>query len=459
VLFVVGIQGAPLRYRARLPAEAMALLGVHADVRHYRHPDVTALATRADALVMYRVPATHQVLEVIASVRGRGAPVFFDVDDLIFDPDLAAEIPALTILPPDEAQLWLEGVRRYRTTMEACDVFIGSTEALCRHAEAVVGLPAERFANGVGITLARLSDAALSRPRSPGPVRVGYLSGTDTHDHDWRYVEPAVARLLESRPEVELWLIGLVRPSAVLEQFGARVRRLPLQDWRRLPTLLRDLDVNLSPLQPESRFNDAKSAIKWLEAALTATPTVASPSEPFREVIRPEENGLLAANQDEWVATLERLVNDEELRRRLGRRAQRDALLGFSPHLQAARYREILENGARRLLRRDDGDRPAWEPVMKDEPPMAVDLEPYDGLIGPSRGASDGTGPGWRRWLRRGQSVGQVLVGKGWRSLVEQGPRETARRAVTASRRGLRAAGDRRRWRRAVRSAQRPTPG
>ena len=36
VLFLVGIDGAPLRYRARLPAEALGLVGVHSDVRHYR---------------------------------------------------------------------------------------------------------------------------------------------------------------------------------------------------------------------------------------------------------------------------------------------------------------------------------------------------------------------------------------------------------------------------------------
>ncbi|MEY2425099.1 MAG: hypothetical protein QOI61_671, partial [Actinomycetota bacterium] len=61
-VFVVGIDGAPLRYRAFLPAEALGLLGVHTDVRYYRDASVPALAEAADVIVMYRVPATEEVL-------------------------------------------------------------------------------------------------------------------------------------------------------------------------------------------------------------------------------------------------------------------------------------------------------------------------------------------------------------------------------------------------------------
>ncbi len=156
VLFVSGIDGAPLRYRARLPAEALALHGVRSDVRHYRDPEVAALAERVDAIVLYRVPATDHVLALIQRLRGTRPwlPIIFDVDDLIFDPDLAAEIPALQILSGSERDLWLEGVSRYRTTMEACDFFIGSTSCAlpaCRGSDrAPIGLLRERCRHGAG---------------------------------------------------------------------------------------------------------------------------------------------------------------------------------------------------------------------------------------------------------------------------------------------------------------------
>ncbi len=374
VLFVCGIEGAPLRYRARLPAEALALQGIESDVRHYRDPELTQLAAAADAIVLYRVPATVQVLELIAGVRV-GVPVLFDVDDLIVDPSLEAEIPALRILDADERALWLEGVHRYRTTLEACHGYIGSTALLCDHIGALTGLPTYRFSNGVGLVTARRSDLALRRPRKPGPLRIGYLSGTTTHDRDWQSIEPAVLEVLARHPEAELWLVGHLNATRAVEVLGDRLHRLPMQDWRSLPGLLRDLDVNLAPLELDlgegGRFNEAKSAIKHLEAALVATPTVATPTQPFREAITPGVNGLLATTHAEWVEALDALLGDPALRVRLGARARREVLLSLSPHLQGERYAAILERAS--TLGRTSG----WVPVTRDEPSRPGALEPY----------------------------------------------------------------------------------
>ncbi len=444
VLFVVGIEGAPLRYRARLPAEALALVGVASDVRHYRHPDVPALAARADAVVVYRVPATVGVLDLIATVRERGVPVLFDVDDLIFDPDVAAEIPALKTLPVEEAELWMEGVRRYRTTMEACDAFIGATPSLCRHATDVTGMPAWRFANGVGVLLGRASDDALRRSRHPGPPRIGYLSGTKTHDVDWAHVEPAILEILTRHPGVELWLAGLVTPTPALDPFSDRIVRLPFLPWPELPRLLREIDVNLAPLAPGGRFNEAKSAIKWLEAALVETPTVASPTEPFREAIPPDVRGpadvtgMLASGPEEWVEAIDRLLVDDDLRSSIGRRARREALLRWSPHLQGNRYREILEGAVLRGHPLGSG----FVPVVHVEPPHPFELEPYalpPGATTPPDVRIDAVPAATRRAQAALTEAGR-LVSVLRESVRTEGGRSTARRVTHYSARAGRAA-------------------
>lgn len=177
------------------------MLGVAVEVRHYRDPELTALVREADAVVFYRVPATHQVQQLIADVRARDRriPVLFDVDDLIFDPELENQVHGLAALSDEERSLWWRGVARYRTTMEAADMFIGSTDELCRHASSVTGLPSRRFANGVGTLLGQASDEALMLERTPGPLRIGYFSGTTTHDADWASVEPAVIAVMAKR--------------------------------------------------------------------------------------------------------------------------------------------------------------------------------------------------------------------------------------------------------------------
>jgi hypothetical protein len=245
----------------------------------------------------------------------------------------------------------------------------------------VVGIDSHLFENGVGVAMGVASDIAGREARRPGPPRVGYLSGTTTHDDDWRHVEAAVVDALAARPGVELWLGGHLQPTtARLAALAGRVRHLPFTEWHRLPSVLRQLDVNLAPLEPGSRFNDAKSAIKWMEAALVATPTIASPSAPFAAVIEPGRTGWLANDPGEWRATLDAVLDDPDARAMVGARAQRAALLRWSPHLQGARYLAILEE-VRSRAAGPDRRRPApgWAPVVADEPPLASPpaLEPY----------------------------------------------------------------------------------
>lgn len=430
VLLMAGIDGAPLRYRARLAQEALAELGVRMEVRPYRDADALSLARTADAVVLYRVPATDQVLDLIDMVRRRPepVPVLFDVDDLIFDPEVEPEIqPVLAHLPQSAREEYWRGVRRYRTTLEACDAYIGSTALLCDQVAALTGMPTYRFANGVGIQLARASDAALRLPRAKGPIRIGYLSGTSTHNKDWAYIESAVVRVMRSRPDVQLWLGGLLEPTPALAEVSKRIKRLPLVPWHALPRVLRNVDVNVAPLAPGGRFNEAKSAIKWLEAALVGTPTVASPTEPFRESIRDGHTGLLADSPASWVEAITRLVDDQALRHRMGDSARNHALLSWPPALQGRRYLQILEHARDGVAA--EGHRPpsaSWTPESASEPYVSVSAEPY----GPARL------PGGRFRRRRGMGKPTFLRlangyrRRGWHHLRTNGLLSTTRKVA-----------------------------
>ena len=427
VLFVVGIDGAPLRYRAQLPAEALQGLGVRTHVRSYLDPELPSLAAQVDAIVLYRVPATDDIMSLTRRVRShRRAPLLFDVDDLIFDPELRGQLAGLSKLSPAEQRMWWRGVGRYRTTMEACDVYIGSTAELCRQAERVVGMPSARFPNGVGRLLARCSDRALARPRSAGPIRIGYFSGTSTHDHDWAVVEPAIVRIMQNHPEVELWLGGLLEPSEALDAFGDRVRRMPFRPWYELPAVLRDTDICLAPLALDNRFNESKSAIKWLEAALVGTPTIASPTEPFREAIDPGRTGFLAGTEQEWEKAIELLIGSAAERARVGSQARREVLLHYSPEIQGRRYLAILQEAVARV--RLQGHRPLsdWEPVTDDErfDAARAHVDPYVLPLAPAP----------RSRLRM---AGDVLVQQGIVGLGRSGTRLARRAARVAVDEGL----------------------
>ncbi len=62
--------------------------------------------------------------------------------------------------------------------------------------------------------------------------------------------------------------------------------------------LIGEVELNLAPLQ-DNRFTNCKSELKYFEAAITGTLTIASPTYAFRNALRDGENGFLA-NDTEW---------------------------------------------------------------------------------------------------------------------------------------------------------------
>ena len=180
-------------------------------------------------------------------------------------------------------------------------------------------------------------------------------------------VEESVFDALHRHRGAELWLGGHLPVGAFERRHSSRVRRLPFLHWLELPRALRDVDVNLAPIDPSSRFNQAKSAIKWLEAALVRTPTIASPTQAFADVITDGGTGILASSPDEWTRSIRYLLDDAEARLRMGRDASRSALLDWSPHLQGRRYCTLLER-ANEWLEQSAHRSTSWPDEALDEP-------------------------------------------------------------------------------------------
>jgi hypothetical protein len=199
-----------------------------------------------------------------------------------------------------------------------------------------------------------------------------------------------------------------------------------MQDWRALPEVLRDLDVNLAPLEPLGRFNEAKSAIKWLEAALVGTPTVASPTGPYRAAIDPGRTGLLAGTAEEWTLAIDQLLRDPLARRRMGDAAHREALVTLSPALQGRRYLGILVAAAAA----GPADRAtAFDGLVVEEAPRPMVLEPY--------GALGAKAVRRRREAQQRAEQARAVGRRVWASVRDDGLGDTARRAGRVLRRRL----------------------
>jgi hypothetical protein len=101
--------------------------------------------------------------------------------------------------------------------------------------------------------------------------------------------------------------------------------------------------VNLAPLELGNPFCEAKSELKYFDAALVEVPTIATPTEPFRQAIRNGVTGFLAQNEREWTEAMTRLLDDAAFRKQIGRAAYHDILWRYGPERRLQLVSSMLE--------------------------------------------------------------------------------------------------------------------
>ena len=320
VLFVSGPGGGARRYRCDHPREQHELAGVSARVVYRDDVALAGLAERYGTVVLYRVPWDDDVARLVE--HRDGTTVLADVDDLVFEPAQTHLLRALAGLPAAERRLHEELIAGIGRTLAGVDGVVVSTEPLAAAAAAVNPRVAV-VPNTVGAEMVRAGETAGAGAH---PLTLAYLSGTPTHDDDFLEAAPAVLAALDRFPELRLLAVGPLTLDERFDRLGDRVERIPAVPWQRLPDVLARVDVNLAPLERDNPFTEAKSCLKYLEAALVGVPTVASPRADFARVIRHGENGLLAEGDEAWAAALGELLESPERRAEVGAAARRDVL-------------------------------------------------------------------------------------------------------------------------------------
>ena len=130
------------------------------------------------------------------------------------------------------------------------------------------------------------------------PDRHRVLQRNTDAQRDFALIEPALVTLLESNPAVRLRIVGFPPQSELLAPFAHRIETLPLQDFLNLQRVIGDVEINVVPLQ-DNEFANCKSELKYFEAAIVGTVTIATPTFTYRGAIDDGRNGYLATAQ-QW---------------------------------------------------------------------------------------------------------------------------------------------------------------
>jgi glycosyltransferase involved in cell wall biosynthesis len=307
------------RYRVFNMVEALAAapeLDVSASWFDLRDLDrMDRFVDRADVLVICRTRYSAAISRLVARATARRLPVLFDVDDLVFDLDhVHLLIHTLDQDPEAEATWdnWFGWIGRTGATLRLCDGAITTNAFLARQIEAFAPwLRARVVPNFLNCEQQAVSRRLFEAKRSSGfardaQIHVGYFSGTPTHNRDFAVAQAALVRLLDRDPRPVVRVVGFLEPEGELLRHRDRLEVHSLQDFLNLQRLTGEVEVNVVPLQ-DNLFTNCKSELKYFEAAVCGTLTVASPTFAFRNAITDGQTGFLAYAH-EWEAKLEAAI-------------------------------------------------------------------------------------------------------------------------------------------------------
>lgn len=274
-------------------------------------------------VVFYRCSDEEGVSRIVHKAEELKIPVYYDIDDLIFDYD---KISSLHFLEGEEYKDFSSTTNKIHTCMDQCRGYITSTETLAKEISAEFpGKPVVVNRNTASMEMQILShDAFTNKVPEKENVYIGYFSGSKTHDRDFAIIEDALIEMMEKYPQVTLKLVGVLSEDK-MKRFQNRIEKLGFMEWQKLPEVLAGIDINLMPLE-NTVFHCCKSENKWMEAALVKVPSVMSRNKELEPLIENGVEGFLCSTKEEWAEALETLITDSERRQNMGKAANKKVL-------------------------------------------------------------------------------------------------------------------------------------
>ena len=275
--------------------------------------------SRFDAVLIYReaIPVGPAVFERL--LRFLNVPYVYDFDDALF-----VEAPGVV----NTRWAWLRPTSRVAyTTKHAVAVIVGN-EYLAEWAR--------QFNPAINV-LTTPVDTERHRPipigRRDDPVVIGWLGSHSTAPYLHFVDEPL--KILAGRKRIVVRVIG-----GDYEVEGLPIDLVPYS----LDTeaaMVATFDIGILP-EHDDPWTRGKGAFKALVYMASGVPVVASPVGVNADVVQDEVTGLIAATDDEWVAALERLIDDGSLRARMGALGRQRVEERYSLGALAPRFARIL---------------------------------------------------------------------------------------------------------------------
>jgi len=332
-----GTDNGAYQYRVLHLKEQLDLAGIPSQILS-NLSEVTKLTdVKNKILILHRVAWDSEISSVKKFANLNHIPMVYDIDDYVFEPKIIPLVRGVKVLSQEKKDEYHKTVDRYRKALLNCDFAIAATSYLKDRIEEL-GITAFVHKNSLPKEIVSISEKVRSKKSKSNVITLGYFSGTYTHNYDFLECSDALLQILDEFENVKLMVAGPIDLPEAFKKFSSKIIRVGLVDWKKVPELIANADINLAPLESSNSFCDAKSELKFFEAGILNIPTIASSIASYNEIITNFKNGFIAHNKDEWLEFLRKMITDEKLRSKMGSEASKDSDRYFT---NLARSKEV----------------------------------------------------------------------------------------------------------------------
>jgi hypothetical protein len=343
IVFVSSGVGDSAVYRTKYVAEELRLYGLKARVVYFDDPFLFFKTKKAKIIILHKTTCSGKVKAFMQSKDRAKQTIIYDTDDLMFDAERFKKTDAYHNFNELQRKQYEDGVGLKILKSKQVKAISTTTTFLAEKLKQF-GKPVYVVKNKLAKRELRWAREArkiyLSRVKRRENVRLGYFSGSVSHNRDFATIVPALEIILKQHPRVRLYLVGyLDLNDKFYKKFQKQIIQLPFVPRKKHYQNIAQVDINLAPLEMND-FCQAKSELKFFEAGIIGIPTIAVRNKTFSEVIdervdglkesisclNSKRSGLLAGNTNEWVQKLELLINDKGMRKNIGERARQVVL-------------------------------------------------------------------------------------------------------------------------------------
>jgi glycosyltransferase involved in cell wall biosynthesis len=289
-----------------------------------------ALPPTKEDLFDYEVVVVQQArgvlwLNLIRDLQAAGVTVLYEIDDYV---QSARKTKSHEMSDTLNAKF----VQQMELSMHVADGIICSTDYLARryraHNERTWTCPN-------GIDLPRYAHPRIEREG----VTIGWSGGVG-HKASLERWAPALRSTLRARPQARFMSAGYWAADEYIEEFGPeRAIVVPPAKLEVYPATLSLFDFAFAPSAENNLFR-GKSDLRWLEASAAGIPLIAHP-DVYPE-IEDGVTGVHARTPAEAEQAMLALIDDRELRERIGAQARAYVTEHRRAQVAAERWRSVL---------------------------------------------------------------------------------------------------------------------